>query len=257
MQPEDLQGLRDLGDALDPGAEALAVYSEIFEMEPEDVPAANMMGRSLEELGRDEEALEHWDTVIAMQPENRIAMNRLTRLEQRMRTRRRQPRVAAAVVHRAPVEIVEPNFPGPGRDACLGFLARSILMTERIDASRLAVTDRPSDGRFRVSGGKGSGVTPRWGLLCVFVHAPAVSDDTHQALAAAGATIVFRDGGLKSLPASREYGIPPERVADVAALLESPHREHLKHSIAAGPPPWARRHDPALRDYIVEQGGSV
>jgi hypothetical protein len=130
-------------------------------------------------------------------------------------------------------------------------------MVQKIDSSRLAVTDRPSDGRFRVSGGKGSGLTPWEGLLCIFVHAPLLAPEIDASIVEAGGRVVFAAGGLKSLPESVEYGVPFHRVEEVADLLVSPHREHLLRSIAAGPAPWGRRHDPALRDYILAQADAT
>jgi hypothetical protein len=47
------------------------------------VRAANMIGRSLETLGRIDEAAEHWDLVAELQPENDIASGSTRRLRHR------------------------------------------------------------------------------------------------------------------------------------------------------------------------------
>jgi hypothetical protein len=91
-------------------------------------------------------------------------------------------------------------------------------------------------------------------MLCVFVHADSITDDDKAALTDAGALVVFRAGGLVSLPRSVEYGVEYKRFGDAAPVLMHPHREHLLRSIQVGPPAWRRVHDPALRDYIVEHG---
>ena len=257
MPAEDLDRLRARAAKLDLGDKALQVNEEILDIVPDDMAAATLVGRCLEHLGRNEEALEHWELIVQLQPHNSIAPNRLKTLKYHMSTPPKEPKVVPSKwPKRAPEKIVEPNIKRPGRLACLQFLARSIQMIEKIDSSRLAVTDRPSDGRFRVSGGKGSGVTPWEGLLCVFVHGPQVTPETEAAIEHAGGRVVFAAGGLKSLPESVEYGVPYANVADVADLLAAPHREHLLRSLEAGPAPWGRRHDRALRDYIVTQANS-
>ena len=248
---DDLESLRRRADDLEVGQEALEAYGEIFELDPDDRAAANMVGRSLEHLGHRELARDHWTLVTELQPDNAIAAQRLRNLRHLPRTTVSH-RSSVFGPRRPPEEIVEPVLAGPGRAACLQVLARSIQLTEQIDRQRLAVTDRPSDGRFRVSGGKGSGVTPWRGLLCLFVHRPSLPAATLQAVLRVGGRMVVPAGELRSLPDSVEYGIPFAAVDQVAAALEKSHREHLVRSIQAGPAPWGHRHDQALRDYIVE-----
>lgn len=79
---------REAGAAdLEPGEEALDRWGDIFEQNPSDVRAANLVGRSLEHLGRVEEAQAHWDLVLEIQPQNMIARRRADSL----RHRRRRP----------------------------------------------------------------------------------------------------------------------------------------------------------------------
>lgn len=250
----ELGTLRERADHLDPGEEALAAYEEILQLDPDDVGAANMIGRSLEKLGRVDEARIHWELVTELQPGNQIARQRLKNLAHLPR-RPSARRAESDWPRRPPAEIVEPNFPkdGPARDACMRFLALTIRATESIDSERLAVTDRPSDGRFRVSGGKASGSNPWHEYFCVFVHEPSMSPALKTAIAEAGGTVENPPGSLKSLPESAQYAIPMQEFARFSSDLEKPHREHLLRSIAAGPAPWGHRHDPALREYIIEQ----
>ncbi|HSH77984.1 MAG TPA: hypothetical protein VLA19_05555 [Herpetosiphonaceae bacterium] len=90
MEGADLEQFRRDAADLEPGEPALAIYSEIWERSPSDVRAANMLGRSLEGLGRIDEAKEHWELVAELQPDNDIARRRARQL------RHRSTKVAAA-----------------------------------------------------------------------------------------------------------------------------------------------------------------
>lgn len=76
VEGADLAQLRRDAADLEPGEAALAICSQIWERSPSDVRAANMIGRSLEELGRIDEAKEHWEVVAELQPDNDIARRR-------------------------------------------------------------------------------------------------------------------------------------------------------------------------------------
>lgn len=239
-------------DELEPGQEALFHYEPIFEDDPTDEGAANMIGRSFEALGRIDEARAHWALVVQLQPANAIAAKRLANLKH-LPLKPVKSHASGEFVHRPPQEIVEPAIAGPGRIPYLRFVAQTIRFVAQLDPERLAVTDLPSDDRFRVSGGRASATTPWNGLFCVFVHAPAISAEAHEVLDASGATVVNKKGELKSLPESMQFGVPPDKFAGVAELLLTPHREHLKASIEAGQSPIVHRHDPALMQYILDQ----
>src|SRR4051812_21683014 len=137
MGTADLDALRERADRVDVGADALALYTEILELDPDDTAAANMIGRSLQELGRIDEAREHWQFIAELQPGNEIARNRARSLKpveesvQVTSSRPTKPR-------RAPSDVVEPVLEGAGRDGALRFLARSIVMIEKIDPARLS-----------------------------------------------------------------------------------------------------------------------
>jgi hypothetical protein len=86
---------------------------------------------------------------LAANTGNQIAARRVKELERQVAKR------AAArdeFARRPPVEVVEPLLAGPGRAGALRFLAFSIRAIQRIDGTRLAVTEIPSDHRFRVVG---------------------------------------------------------------------------------------------------------
>lgn len=54
------------------GEDALNFHNEVFEQDPTDVGAANMIGRSLEALDRLDDARAHRELVMELQPENTI-----------------------------------------------------------------------------------------------------------------------------------------------------------------------------------------
>jgi len=124
-------------------------------------------------------------------------------------------------------------------------------MIEAIDGQRLAVTDLPSDNRFRVSGGKASAVTPWKGLLCVFVDERVLRDDLKTVERLDGRIVNFA-GELASLPSSIQVGVPFERIAEAAEILLPSHQAHLRSSIEVGPPPWGHAHDPDLYRYLLD-----
>lgn len=250
--PLQLQELRQQGEDLEPGERALALYQEILELDGDDVAAANMVGRSLETLGMRDEARMHWERMIEVQSDTRIAQGRLRDLRHRPRT----PRASRAMIdrpRRAPAAVIEPILEGAWRVDCLSALAWSIRLVEQHDPLRLAVTQRHSDGRFRVSGGKASLVAPWRGMLAFFVHAPTVPDDFAATLSGLGGQVTWPLGGLKSLPDSVEYGIPYALVGELFPALHAAQREHVLRSIQVGPPPSGHLHDPDLRDYILDQ----
>jgi tetratricopeptide (TPR) repeat protein len=252
MSTADLDALRKRADPLDVGEEALALYTEILELDPDDTAAANMIGRSLQALDRIDEAREHWQFIAELQPGNEIARSRVRSLKpveesvQVTSSRPTKPR-------RAPSDVVEPILAGPGRDGALRFLARSIRLIEKIDPARVSVTTQAPDARLRVYGGRDPAVTPTRGLLLIWIHAPAVTPELAAAMGAIDGAQSTAADGLALLPDSVEYRVPFAHIDAVSDLLAGPHREHLLRAIAEGAPPRALPHDSKLRDYIVNQ----
>lgn len=251
---ESLEELRRYLDDLEfEHPEVEPVARAILSRDPADRVAVNALGRTLLARGEPEEALEVYEAGLDADPENTVAANRVreirnTLVKQRLlrADQERRPR-------RAPQEIVEPVLGGPGREACLAFLAWSIRAIERIDPTRLAVTDIPSDNRFRVVGGVYSAVTPWHRLLCISVD-KTIDPGLPAAVEAAGGHVTDTPGAHSAVPSTIQVGVPYERVGELSERLQRPHVEHLKRSIEWGPPTWARVHDPALRAYLLEQG---
>lgn len=255
MSEPDLENLKRLLDEIDfdhPDIEAVA--TAVLSRDPGYAPAVNALGRTLLDRGELEEAFEVYKAGLEADPTNSVA-------DQRMRAIRRQL-ISNKVLRadqesrprRSPAEIVDPVLMGPSRDACLAFLAWSIRAIERIDVTRLAVTDIPSENRFRVVGGVYSAVAPWHGLLCVSVDKHTDPNVTGL-VEAAGGSVTDAPSPNSAVPRTIQVGIPFAQVETLADSLRRPHVEHLKHSIAWGLPTWLRRHDPALRAYILEQAG--
>ena len=235
MSASGLDELRARADELDVGEEALALYSEILDLDPDDSAAANMIGRSLQELGRIDEAREHWAFIAELQPGNEIARSRARSLKpvqesvQVTTSRPTKPK-------RTPSEILEPALEGEGREGALRFLARSILLIEKIDPARLSVTERVSDARFRIYGGREPAVTPARGLLHVWVHEPAVSAELAAAIGEIDGAQRVGDGHAR--PAAGLARVPPAARRDGAA--RRPARRPAPRARAARRSPRAR-----------------
>jgi hypothetical protein len=119
------------------------------------------------------------------------------------------------------------------------------------------VTERVTNARFRVYGGREPAVTPTRGMLHVRVHAPAVTPELEAAVGAISTAQTSPADANAVMPESLEYRVPFEHLDALSDLLAGPHREHLLRSIAEGAPPWGHPHDPKLRDYIVRQAGAA
>jgi len=151
-----MQRARALHEQGDIGDEPLAINAAILALDPTNAAATNRRGVALIKRGELEDALAVRDG-LAANTGNQIAARRVKELERQVAQR------AAALgefVRRPPVDVVEPLLAGPGRAAALRFLAFSIRAIQRTDGARLAVTEIPSDRRFRVVGGIYSAVTP-------------------------------------------------------------------------------------------------
>jgi hypothetical protein len=191
-----------------------------------------------------------------LQPRNEIARSRVRSLKaveepvQVTSSRPTKPR-------RTPSEVVEPALEGPGRDGALRFLARSIVLIEKIDPARLSVSQQVTDARLRVYGGREPAVTPARGLLRIWVHAPAVTPELAAAVDAIDGAQASTVDALALLPDALEYRLPFARVDEISDLLAGPHRQQLLRTIAEGAPPRAHPHDPKLRDYIVAQAAAT
>ena len=151
---------------------------------------------------------------------------------------------------------MEPLLAGPGRSAALRFLAFSIPAIQRLDGTRLAVTEIPSEARFRVVGGSSSAVTPWEGLLCVSI-ARAAGARVIGEVEAAGGWVTDRPGPMSAVPRTVQPGVPLTVVERFAEQLQARHVAHLKDSVDYGPPTWLHRHDPALMRYLLEQADTA
>jgi hypothetical protein len=238
------RALHENGDVSD---EALRLNAELLELDSANAPATNRLGVALTKRGEIEDALAVFRDGVAANTANTIAARRVAELE---RSVSRRAAELGDFVRRPPEQVVEPLLAGTGRSAALRFLAFSIRAIQRLDGTRLAVTEIPSDQRFRVVGGIYSAVTPWHGLLCVSI-AKAQTATLVDAVESAGGQVTDRPTAMSAVPGTLQLGVPMSELETFAQDLERPHREHLKSSLSYGPPTWQHRHDPALMRYLL------
>jgi tetratricopeptide (TPR) repeat protein len=89
--PEGLDDLRELADSEATPEDAIAVNAEILRRAPDDVVAMIRLGRAYKALGQLDQAVERYQTALAVQPANRVADRRL-REAIRAQERRNPPR---------------------------------------------------------------------------------------------------------------------------------------------------------------------
>jgi hypothetical protein len=239
---------RELHAAADVSDTALALHQRMLDLRPTDGPAANRRAILFLRRGQPEDALAAYRDAVVANRDNKIAVGKVRELEAQLA--KVDP---PDFVRRPPAEIVEPVLRGPGRLAALRFLARSIRKIQEIDGTRLAVTDLPSDSRFRVVGGIYSGITPWNGMLCVSID-KALGQAVTAEVETTGGMVTDRPAPLSAVPRTIQLGVPLSRVDDFADALWKPHVEHLRASIEYGVPTWRHRHDTALMRYLLEQG---
>lgn len=242
-------------DVEDPRFERVA--KQLVELEPDNEAAWLGLGRHYLGTERAEEALATFEAGSAAVPESRNLRERAA--EERRAAARPAPKTVPAAVKkprvlREPAAILDGVPFGEHRAPCLGFVAWSIARIETIDSGRLAVTDYPSEKRFRVLGGIYSAVTPHRKRLCLSVDRE-LGADVITRVVEAGGKVVDEPGPGSATPKAVQLGVPFAMVADVADALREPHEAHLRDAIAAGAPTTAWMHHEALRRAIVEEGG--
>ncbi|HWT22946.1 MAG TPA: tetratricopeptide repeat protein [Solirubrobacteraceae bacterium] len=238
------QRLHEQGDVSD---EALALNIAILARDHTSARATNRLGNAHVKRGELEDALAVFRDGLAANTRNAIAARKAKELERRVAAGQR---ALGEFVRRPPEEIVEPLVAGPGRASALRFLAFSIRAIQRLDGTRLAVTDIPSERRFRVVGGIYSAVTPWEGLLCVSIAA-AGGGTLVPEVEAVGGVVTDRPGPMSAVPGTIQLGVPMPALEAFEDRLQRPHVEHLKASIEYGSPTWLHRHDPALMRYLL------
>jgi tetratricopeptide (TPR) repeat protein len=83
--PEEIAQLRGLAAAASSPEEVVAINSAILDQAPDDPVALNRLGRAFDALGSLDESEEAFRRVIALEPDNSIAIRRLADLERRRR----------------------------------------------------------------------------------------------------------------------------------------------------------------------------
>ena len=148
-----------------------------------------------------------------------------------------------------PAELVDLALAGPGRDACVRLCAAAIRAGERIDSTRVAVTPIKIGPRFRVIGGLYQGIAPWEDLLGLAVQASDKS--LHAEVEQRGGRII--DPPPPSVRSSLTVGVPRPAVETMFDALLASHVKHLSASIDAGPPTHLNKHDPKLRQFLLDE----
>lgn len=235
--------------------EVLAVNRAILAHEPGDAAATNRLSTALRDRGEEEAAAEVLQAGLANNPGNAIASKRLEEFASWGRLAPASRRTGEHV-RRDPASIVSSALGGPGRDESLVFMARSIRAIERLDAQRLAVTDIPSQDRFRVVGGIYTAVGPWKDFLCVSIDRRR-SKSLVDAIQARGGEITDEPGPQSAVPNALNVAVPRAVVGSFIDELFAPHVEHLKESIDWGPPTHLHEHDPSLMRYLLAEADRI
>lgn len=242
-----------LGDS-----ESLEVNAAILDLVPADPVATKRFAIGLLKHGQPVEALDVLEAGLRVHPEDSIMLSRKIEAEKAIARlakaggRRRHSRQSATAsgarwTDFEPAELVEGALAGLGRDACVRLCAASILAAQRLDQTRTAVTPIKQGRRFRVIGGKLTGVAP-W-RDCLSVAVPVASRSLIRAVEAVGGRT---DEPAVAVPCV-ELIIPRARVAELFEDLLAAHMQHLRLSIEAGPPGHLNKDHPGLRRYLLDQ----
>lgn len=262
MEPSELEELLRRTDALGNrlgDEEALEVNAAILDLRPGDPKITNRLGIGLLNNQRAAEAIEVLEAGLRQHPENSIMLARLAEARRAVNSGKASEGArssAMGAVRRTggagwtdfePAELVESALAGPGRDACVRLCAASIRAAEDIDRERTAVTPIKDGRRFRTIGGRFTGVGPWKDTLTVAV--PTASRSVIRSVEDAGGYEMSRANVVPSV----QLAIPRVRVDALFDDLAKAHHEHLRLSIAAGPPTHSNKHHAGLRQYVLDQ----
>lgn len=256
---EDLLGRSDALAARLADEEALEVNAAILDLRPGDPKITNRLGIGLLNNQRSAEAVDVLEAGLRRRPDNPIMLSRLAEA-QRGVDRGKAPETgrssrkgggsragSAGWTDFEPDGLVETALAGPGRDACVRLCAASIRAAESIDRERTAVTPIKDGRRFRTIGGIFTGVGPLGATLTVAV--PTSLRPVIRRTEEAGG----HEGDRATAVPSVQLVIPRSRVDELFEELADAHGEHLKLSIAAGPPTHLNKHHAGLRQYLLDQ----
>jgi hypothetical protein len=261
----ELQELRarsaELAGSLDDD-EALQVNAAILDLDPGDPVATNRLGIGLLRTGAAAEAVRVLEAGLRLHPDDAIMQRRFAEATKRAAAPPAAPRRPAGSARRPgapvggwtdfePADLVEGALAGAGRDACIRLCADAIRASERIDAERTAVTPIKTGRRFRVIGGIFTGVGPWRDTLTVSV--PTARRAVVRAVEEAGGRTLDEANAIPSV----QLALPRPAVEGLYDLLLEAHVEHLRASLAAGPPTHLAKHSPAVRRYLLEQADAL
>lgn len=256
LQNRSSELAKNLGDE-----ESLEVNAAILDLDPGSPVFTNRLGIGLINAGRFDDAIAVLENGVLVHPDNSIMSNRLEEArkyaarppapEPKKKAAARTGPPRAAWTDFVPSELVEHALKGPGRDACIRLSAASILASEAIDANWTAVTPIKVGKRYRVIGGIFTGVSPWNKALTVAV--PVTAKKLIEKVTAVGGEALEPSKAVPCL----QLVVPRDRVDPLYDELLVAHTDHLKLSLAFGPPTHMKKHNPGLRDYILEQAAAL
>jgi hypothetical protein len=224
----------------------------VIEPQTSDPAATNRLGIGLLNEGRAAEALDIFEAGLRVHPRNKIMIRRAAEaraaVEQKAAPPGSAPTGDALWTDFEPAELVERALAGPGRDASIRFCAAALRASEAINADWTIVTPIKHGRRFSISGGVFTSVAPYQDKLTIAVPIAlrGLVDD------------VISLGGFARDPATAvpcvEVAVPRDKLDSLAGPLLAAHEQHLRLSLAAGPPAHLRSHHQGLRRYLLEQG---
>ncbi|MDA0180943.1 hypothetical protein OJ997_11610 [Solirubrobacter phytolaccae] len=222
------------------------------EPQTSDPVATNRHGIGLLNEGRFAEALTVFEAGLQDHPRNKIMIRRAA--EARAAIEQEAAPVGSASSGGAlwtdfePAELVERALAGPGRDTSIRFCAAALRASEAIDKDRTVVTPIKHGRRFQIIGGVFTGVAPYQDKLTVAIPIAlrGLIDD------------VVSLGGFAWDPATAvpcvQVAVPRDKLELLAGPLLEAHTQHLRLSLAAGPPEHLRSHHQGLRRYLLKHG---
>jgi tetratricopeptide (TPR) repeat protein len=232
--------------------EALEINREILALDPDDGAAMNRLGRAYQDLGYLDEAIAAFERAVAANAGNTIARRRLRDL------RLGRGRPTTTVRSAAPgVELREPAealkvLDGDWRADCVALLADLLLFSRSLDAERTIVRDVAPADYFYVAGGAHAAVGPWDDLMDCYADHRGIGQEVIDRVCDAGGR--YRPAtGVGFAPDSMRLEVPFRLIGELRPILVPPMRDHVRVLVVKGPPQHRHLHNQALLDAILAE----
>lgn len=250
-----LEDLRRRATAATTAEEALDLNTEILAVDPDDGVAMNRLGRAYQDLGYIGEAIDVFSRAVAIDRNNTIAQRRLNDLRLRRQRLAKGPRTTGRdVVLREPAAALK-VLDGPWRSDCVGLLADLLLFARRLDASRTIVRDVAAEDYFYVAGGAHASAGPWVGLMDCYADRHGIDQDVVDRVVGGGGR--YRPATDKGhVPDSLRLEVPFQLIGELRPTLLPPMRDHIRVAILRGPPQHMHLHNEALLNAILAEAAA-